>query len=208
MTAAPVSYWVMRKRLAALEESQAFNLAAVRTLDPGLVQCRTILLPPDGLRSETGQAFWAAAEDGDVVRLLELGELPAKQDPTTPLRYFLHGIQRRQHNITIMDAALQQLGDLLTAIARDDSDYPALGRLVAQIPLGDPIGCTCPPGKDHWHPNGDRFDLVAYDILDANGLRWLVQSELNLRANEGAGPEVAAWAELLRNDHPYATWEG
>ena len=211
----PPSYNMMRARLGALHESREFNLRSLAAVDPGLVQSRFVLFPRDGLADEQRTAFVAAAESGDILQLLKLGELPdlpltERLALASTVKYMLYGMQRREHNIDVMSANMRQLDALLHAIKANRHDHATIIRQLLQIPLGDPIGCVCPPAENHWHADANRFDMIAYEILAVNGILWEITTALGIELDDSTGAAAlqhgSVWYELLSGD-PYPVWK-
>jgi hypothetical protein len=212
VTVVPPSFSTMKLRLGTLLEARDYNFRILAALDPGLEQTRFHLLPATGLDCGLRAAFVEAADKGDITTLLNLGELPdipAVEWQQLPLiKSLLYGMRRRDYNIRVISTEMARLEAILRSIETEPQEYAHLVSLVTQVSLGDPVGCLCAPSANHWHQNGNRFDLIACEILAANDVQWAVEAELAVQVNEGSAPEHgAAWAELLRNDNLYPIWK-
>ncbi|HSE60989.1 MAG TPA: hypothetical protein VLA88_01690 [Candidatus Saccharimonadales bacterium] len=195
-------------RLHLLGESRKFHLMAIAVADPGLaLTCRLLRqkLPP----SADIAAFNAAAERGDVVEMLRHCDLPGiSLDSQPSLMFLLQAVGRREHNLSVIGTEMDKLEAILRHISHREVDAAALTRLVAAVSLGDPVGCVCPPGENHWHPDANRFDLIAYEILALNGLRRQVWAELEQQQFDDLAPATRlGWRMLLRDDCPFPAWK-
>lgn len=210
--AVPGSYNLMRIRLVALLESREFNLRSLAAADPGFVQSRLILLPSAGLQGQQRADFLAATESGDILRLLRLEVLPEvtlaqQRELRSDVEFMLHGIQRRERRISAISANMQKLDALLAAIKADRDNHKEIVRQLLQVPLGDAVGCICPPAENHWHTDANCFDLIAYEIIAVNGLLWETAAALGIEVDNQTAPECGTdWLDLLQRD-PYPTWK-
>lgn len=211
MAYAPTSYAAMRMRLQMLLEQRKFTFESFTLIDPGLAASRQILMHAE-LQGSKLAAFVAAADSGDIATLLQLGRLPdmpvAERWEQPLILRLLYGMLRREYVLDITSREMGKLNALLRKIDTSTRAYGTLGKLMAAIPLGDPIGCLCESAEGHWHSDGNRFDLIAYDILNVNGLRLPVATSLEQRVPAGVEPSIAAeWAKLLQDDNPYPAWK-
>lgn len=208
---APTSFTAQRTLYEGGLEIQFLLTQSILAADPDLAQSREYLMSPDTQGFDIA-AFQTAADKGDIKSLVQLGSLPNLSLPErfeqTPLVLrLLYALQRCAYVCDIMGREMEKLTGLLRHISTQSHNVGMLAAQVVNVALGDPIGCVCPEGVNTWHPDGRRFDLVAYDILRVNGLRRRVIMEL-VRNPPQVPEEVAVqWEQLLRDDHPHPTWK-
>jgi hypothetical protein len=209
-TTVPVSFSIMRAQLGTAIESMQMLGDAIHFGDPELKQTRQALRPQGPIDAETSTAL---EEEGDLKKLLLLGTLPDISSPEhwalpSTLMRLLYSLKRCMHVHDVMAREMAKLEAMLKVIASEDMRVDELAALVASDSLGDPIGCICAPGTNTWHPHSRRFDLIAYEILNANKLRTRVGMQFVRETPLDVPYDIAyAWRTLLRNAHPYPDWE-
>ena len=211
MTFAPVSYTVMRSRLVALLEERIFSFEQLELLDTDLAETRRLMRPHSADEAHRS-AFELAADAGNSQQVLELGSLPeltlSEERMQPPFLRMLYGMLRSEHNISVLQREMNALNAIHRAINMPANHHKSLCTLVAEVSLGDPIGCRCDSLESHWHPDANRFDLIAYDILEANGLRGVVATQFEQAPPSNIDSDRAQqWAQLLQSNHPYPVWK-
>lgn len=196
--------------LGGCSETLQFLEKVLRFQDPDLKLCQDYLLAPAD--DERFAAFRAAVASGDVEQMMRLGtmpDLPHQERYTHPvfLVQTLYNLERCVHVYDVLSRELGKLDAILDHLTRDSPalvDAEKLAAMVAEITLGDAVGCACPPGTNAWHMHTRRFDLLAHEILSRNNLRTRVAMQFVRARPPGVTAAVAEeWERLLKTKQPY-----